>query len=91
MVVANVANDVNMTYFLSSTLSAVTLQDLFSGLVKTVFFGFFISVIACQRGLATRDGTEGVGRATTETVVITSVTTLVSDFILTSILLQLGL
>jgi phospholipid/cholesterol/gamma-HCH transport system permease protein len=50
-----------------------------------------IALIACNRGLGTRGGTEGVGRATTEAVVITSITTLVADFLLTRTLLELGL
>lgn len=91
MVVASLVNGVNMLYFLTSVMKAVTLADVFGGLVKTVFFGFFISIIASHQGLQTRGGTEGVGIATTRTVVITSIVTLVSDFILTSILLQLGL
>jgi phospholipid/cholesterol/gamma-HCH transport system permease protein len=91
MVVAFIASDVNMPYFLNATMHSVTIEDVMGGLTKTIFFGFFISVIACYQGLATTGGTEGVGRATTQTVVITSVVTLISDFVLTSILLQLGL
>lgn len=91
MVVADVVSDVNMTYFMSATLNAVTIADVSGGLLKTLFFGYFISIIACYQGLHTRGGTEGVGRATTQTVVITSIVTLISDFVLTSILLQLGL
>jgi phospholipid/cholesterol/gamma-HCH transport system permease protein len=91
MVIARLDSGVNMTYFLNATLRAVTLADLIGGLTKTVFFGITITLIACQLGLATRGGTEGVGRATTRTVVITSVVTLVSDFVLTKALLGLGL
>jgi phospholipid/cholesterol/gamma-HCH transport system permease protein len=91
MMVAFLVNDVNPILFLSATFQSVDITDLVGGLMKTLFFGFFISVIACQRGLTTTGGTEGVGRATTETVVMTSVVTLISDFILTSILLQFGL
>jgi phospholipid/cholesterol/gamma-HCH transport system permease protein len=91
MVVAFLTSDVNMLYFLTATMQAVDISDLMGGLMKTLFFGFFISVIACYRGLSTTGGTEGVGRATTETVVLTSVVTLISDFVLTSILLQFGL
>ena len=91
MVIARLDSGVNMTYFLTSTLHAVTLGDLFGGLTKTVFFGSAITLIACKIGLATRGGTEGVGRATTQTVVVTSVVTLISDFVLTKGLLELGL
>jgi len=91
MLVAFLVNDVNMPYFLNAVLQSVQIEDVMGGLTKTVFFGFFISIIACYQGLNTTGGTEGVGKSTTQTVVITSVVTLISDFILTSILLQLGL
>lgn len=91
MVVAALDSDINMTHFYHSTLGAVALSDFVSGLAKSVFFGFSISLIACYQGLRTRGGTEGVGRATTQTVVITSIVTLISDFVLTKILLEFGL
>jgi phospholipid/cholesterol/gamma-HCH transport system permease protein len=91
MVIARVQSGVNMTYFFSSTLRAVTLADLSGGLAKSIFFGFFITLIACHQGLVTTGGTEGVGRSTTQTVVITSIVTLISDFILTNLLLEFGL
>jgi phospholipid/cholesterol/gamma-HCH transport system permease protein len=91
MAIASLDSGVNATYFLNATLRAVTLADLAGGLTKTIFFGVAITLIACHEGLATRGGTEGVGRSTTETVVITSITTLIADFILTRALLELGL
>ncbi len=91
MAIARLDSGVNMTYFLNATLRAVQLSDLAGGLTKTVFFGAAITLIACKIGLATRGGTEGVGRATTQTVVITSVVTLIADFVLTKGLLELGL
>jgi phospholipid/cholesterol/gamma-HCH transport system permease protein len=91
MVVAQVAEGVNMTYFFNSLITQVTVADVTGGLTKTLFFGLWISLIACYQGLATTNGTEGVGESTTRTVVITSVVTLVGDFVLTSILLSFGL
>lgn len=91
MVIADLAYNVNPAYFFHATIRSVHLRDFTGGLIKTLFFGLFISVIACYQGLNTEGGTEGVGRATTRTVVITSITTLVADFLLTSILLWMGL
>jgi phospholipid/cholesterol/gamma-HCH transport system permease protein len=91
MTIARLDSHIDTSYFLNATLRAVTLDDLVGGLIKTVFFGLTIALIACHRGLGTRGGTEGVGRATTEAVVITSITTLVADFLLTKTLLELGL
>jgi phospholipid/cholesterol/gamma-HCH transport system permease protein len=47
--------------------------DLFAALIKHSILGFFIGVVACQKGLSARGGAEGVGRAVSETVVITFV------------------
>jgi phospholipid/cholesterol/gamma-HCH transport system permease protein len=91
MAIASLDSGIRASYFFHASLQAVTLGDLAGGLIKTAFFGLTISLIACQRGLAARNGTQGVGRATTETVVITSIVTLISDFVLTKLLLGLGL
>jgi phospholipid/cholesterol/gamma-HCH transport system permease protein len=91
MLITWVTSDVNMTYFFSAMVQAVGINDYAGGLVKTLFFGLLIGLIACYQGLTTTGGTEGVGRATTRTVVISSISVLISDFILTNILLRFGL
>ena len=91
MAIARLDSQIDVTYFFHATLRAVTLDDFLGGLIKSVFFGVAIALIACHRGLGTRGGTEGVGRATTEAVVLTSITTLIADFLLTKTLLELGL
>jgi phospholipid/cholesterol/gamma-HCH transport system permease protein len=91
MFIASVDAGVNMTYFLNTTMDNITFQDFFGGLAKTFFFGFFISIIACYFGLNTRGGTVGVGAATTQTVVVTSVVTLISDFFLTKFFMSIGI
>jgi phospholipid/cholesterol/gamma-HCH transport system permease protein len=83
--------DVRFGYFLSAAVRSTTLQDFGSGIVKSLFFAFNIAIVACHAGLSTRGGTVGVGRATTETVVVTSVVTLVSDFFLTKLFLAFGI
>jgi len=55
--------------------------------VKTIVFGWTIAMVACHQGLTTTGGTVGVGRATTRTVVISSISVLVSDFFLTKLIL----
>jgi phospholipid/cholesterol/gamma-HCH transport system permease protein len=74
-------------HFFHAAWHATTMSDFLSGLGKTVFFGYNIAIVACQLGLETRGGTEGVGRATTRSVVVSSVITLISDFILTKFIL----
>lgn len=74
-------------FYYQSVVGVVTLEDLIHGLMKTVVFGWAIAMVACHHGLNTTGGTVGVGRATTRTVVISSITVLVSDFFLTKIIL----
>lgn len=61
----------------------ITLFDFFSGLVKSVFFGVLIVTISCYKGMTTRGGAAGVGKATTNAVVICYSLILISNFILT--------
>lgn len=61
----------------------ITPFDLFSGIVKAFVFGFIIITISCYRGLTTKGGAAGVGRATTNSVVICYSVILVSNFLLT--------
>lgn len=89
-VIAAVEPEANISFFVNAALRATSLQDFFSGLAKTFFFAFNIAIVACHVGMNARGGTVGVGQATTRTVVITSVVTLVSDFFLTKLLLGMG-
>jgi phospholipid/cholesterol/gamma-HCH transport system permease protein len=82
--------DVRMAYFVNAALRATTLSDFLSGATKTVFFALNIAIVACYMGMSTRGGTVGVGQATTRTVVITSVVTLILDFFLTKLFLGIG-
>ncbi len=74
-------------YYLRSVVEAVHYNDLASGIGKTFFFGFTTALIACYNGLRTTGGADGVGRATTQTVVTASITTLIMDFFLTKLFL----
>jgi len=56
--------------------------DVLQGLVKPVFFGFIIASIGCYFGMKTRGGTQGVGKATTQAVVFSSVLIIVVDFLI---------
>ena len=64
-------------------------NDFVQGLVKPFVFGGIISLVACYHGLKTSGGTEGVGLATTRTVVTASILILVVDYFLTQLLLAL--
>src|SRR5512138_801388 len=78
-------HEFNVDYhqYYSTVSQYLRLGDLLSGLGKTVFFGFLIALIGCYNGLTTRGGTEGLGRATTNTVVSSALLVFISDFFLT--------
>jgi phospholipid/cholesterol/gamma-HCH transport system permease protein len=61
---------------------ALKYADVLQGLVKPVFFGFIIATIGCFYGMNTRGGTQGVGRSTTQAVVVSSVLIIFVDFVL---------
>ncbi len=67
----------------------MTFTDYFSGMLKCPFFGGIIAVVGCHFGLITRGGTEGVGQATTRTVVAISIAILIADFFLTKLFILL--
>lgn len=81
---------ISFDFYIASVMDSGKLMDYFSGIAKTVIFGYFIAIISCYMGFVTRGGTEGVGSATTRTVVITSVNTLILDFFLTKLLTLFG-
>lgn len=58
-------------------------EDVITGIIKAVFYGAIIGIISCYRGMTCREGAEGVGRATTEAVVYSSITILIFNFFLT--------
>jgi phospholipid/cholesterol/gamma-HCH transport system permease protein len=74
-------------FYLTHVTSALDLHDVVSGLGKSVFFALLITLVACHNGLTATGGADGVGRATTQTVVVASLSVLISDFFLTKFFL----
>ena len=83
--------DLTVRGYLSQTARVVSLWDISSGIIKSVVFAFAVALIACQQGLATTGGAEGVGRRTTSTVVITMFTLILLDAVMTVFLQVAGL
>jgi phospholipid/cholesterol/gamma-HCH transport system permease protein len=81
--------DISFAQFFSSALDTVDESDFLSGVGKSVVFGLIIAVVGCYKGLNVQGGTEGVGRATTQTVAVASVAVLLADFFLTKLLLAI--
>ncbi len=72
-------------FYLNDVFDSLTMADVASGIGKTFFFAYFIAIIGCYNGLNSEGGADGVGRATTNTVVLSSILILVSDTILTKL------
>jgi phospholipid/cholesterol/gamma-HCH transport system permease protein len=77
---------VNEYLFWEKMKDLTELHDFLGGLYKATFFGFIITAISCYFGFYTKGGTEGVGRATTNSVVTSSMLVLISDYFLTAII-----
>jgi len=71
----------------SSVESAVEWKDVYGGILKALSFGLIVSWVCCYKGYFTSMSAEGLGKATTEAVVLASVLILVWDYFLTSVLL----
>jgi phospholipid/cholesterol/gamma-HCH transport system permease protein len=76
--------------FWTRALDVLVFSDLMQGLSKPVIFGFILATVGCYQGLTVRGGTQGVGRATTQAVVVSSVIILVCNFFLTKLMLFLA-
>jgi phospholipid/cholesterol/gamma-HCH transport system permease protein len=73
----------------NSVVVGLYIEDIWMGLIKPFFIGFTIVSIGCHVGLRTKGGTQGVGRATTNAVVASSVAVIAVDFLVTKLLIAL--
>ncbi len=73
----------------NSVVAGLYIQDVWMGLIKPFFIGFTIASIGCHVGMRTSGGTQGVGRATTNAVVVASVAVIAVDFLVTKLLIAL--
>ncbi len=73
--------------YMSSMESSVEWKDVYGGLIKAVSFGLIISWVCTYKGYNTTMSAEGVGTATTEAVVLSSVLILIWDYFITSVLM----
>jgi phospholipid/cholesterol/gamma-HCH transport system permease protein len=75
--------------FWTRAVNALSVGDVVQGISKPFVFGLIISTVGAYRGLRVKGGTQGVGRATTSAVVISSVCVLIADFFLSRLLLYI--
>jgi phospholipid/cholesterol/gamma-HCH transport system permease protein len=71
----------NASTYLHDSYRALVYGDVVQGLTKPLFSGFIIATVGCYFGMKTTGGTQGVGKATTQAVVVSSVLIIVVDFL----------
>ncbi len=71
--------------YINGTINNLTLTDVYTGLAKSVGFGIVIALVSCHEGLSVEGGAEGVGRATTRSVVYSILFIIITDLIFTAI------
>jgi phospholipid/cholesterol/gamma-HCH transport system permease protein len=75
------------TQYFHSAYQTLRYPDVIQGLVKPLVFGFIIATIGCYYGMNTRGGTQGVGRSTTQAVVVSSVLIIFVDFVISKFMI----
>jgi phospholipid/cholesterol/gamma-HCH transport system permease protein len=76
--------------FWTRAINALDFADIMQGMTKPMVYGFILATVGCYKGLTVRGGTQGVGRATTQAVVVASVLIIGADLFLTKLALYLG-
>jgi phospholipid/cholesterol/gamma-HCH transport system permease protein len=89
MVIMFFERGTDMWAYWNTTTYWVVPRDFLMGVGKSFFFGGIVALIGCYNGLSTSGGTEGLGRATTATVVHCTMGVIISDFFLTKLMLMI--
>jgi phospholipid/cholesterol/gamma-HCH transport system permease protein len=76
---------ISSSLYLSVTYEALKYKDLFTGMLKTVFFGMIIAFVSCYEGFSVEGGAEGVGRGTTRSVVMSFILIIAADCFFTAL------
>ena len=87
MLIAVYERHIDLFLYWNTIFYWMVIRDLLTGIGKSFFFGIIVTLIGVYNGLAMTGGTEGLGRATTATVVQVSVAVIISDFFLTRLFL----
>ncbi|RMG50358.1 MAG: ABC transporter permease [Acidobacteria bacterium] len=85
-IVAQLLLGVSPAQYFRSAEDAFKRNDLLGSVIKAIIFGLIIGVVGCRSGLRTRGGTVGVGRSTTQSVVVASILIIAADFFVTKAL-----
>ncbi|HAN04542.1 MAG TPA: ABC transporter permease [Elusimicrobia bacterium] len=77
--------------FMNDIYTYLEISDFMHGFLKTFFFAFMIATVSCHKGMHTKGGAEGVGKATTEAVVASMVLVMVLDYFISALLVAVGI
>ena len=77
--------NISSKMYIYTTFDTLVNKDIFTGLIKTLFFGMIIALVACYEGLRVEGGAEGVGKSTTASVVTTFILIIVADCFFTAL------
>ena len=78
---------ISSSYYISQTIRAIQFDDFFSGFIKIIFFSFIVGWVCCYQGFITRGGSLGVGKHTTKAVAYSIIFVVLSNTVLTKIIL----
>ena len=74
----------NPTIYFRRSMDFLAFEDIYAGIVKAAVFGMIIAVVGCRKGFTAEGGAEGVGRATTRSVVLSSMLILTANYFITA-------
>jgi len=81
--------NLNATAYIHSSYASLAYGNIVEGLTKAIFSGFIIATVGCFYGMRTQGGTQGVGKATTQAVVVSSVFIIVVDFLTSRLMISI--
>lgn len=81
---------INANGFLDSASALLSMNDIFGGIIKAVFFGMIVAIVGCFYGLKTKGGAKGVGESTTGAVVTSLLSIIVVNYFLSLLLFKKG-
>ena len=87
LVVSSTFMNIDSSVYINSAKNALTYNDIIGGLIKPTVFGLIIAIVSCRAGLRTYGGTVGMGRSTTQAVVLSDILILAADFFLGKVIL----
>lgn len=82
--------DQTFSMYILATRDALVMRDISTGLVKSVVFGLIITTVGCHEGFSVSGGAEGVGKATTSSVVVSIFLVIVADLVFTALFYYTG-